>query len=348
MPKQKVFVVGKHTSMPKDLNEYKLCQLGSEPELDELVRGYLTLNITRLARAYDEMQKRSQNWSPLEYMFNTSGLDKLVETIGFPTKIMIPQTLMPHDHYRPNNEDAEIMFRLQSTINKYSMFATAEYATLTNILPTYARREKLALASLKRLKYHYRKDVSDNNKFSMTTAPANNATQRIHNPTPANTSPIHKTANDIHQCRCEFARIFKLPLTRFACSGKTAVRIAQNTSAERYIESYATYGGVCYFPGMQGAIMYISNACADDVLYATSGNVPPKLSMSTKVALGSVLDTNSVELCGLVKAEGPKIIQQEDGQPTNYAVKDFCQHKCVHEDLPAYSRFGCIIDLETA
>lgn len=286
-----------------------------------------------LMQAYFQIRKFQRNRLPLDCMFDTFGMDGPSGTMRFPT-----------NRCGPDRGFHEIEFGLENTKEKHDVRFPVR-KTPPAELALLAGREKQALASLKQLRYHYRKDGSDDAaKFARETAPTNNGTQRIFDPFP-DASQVDNIANEIHTCCCEFRRAFGPWLNRFACSGKTAARIARKTSAARDIGPRAAEG-VYDFPGMWGSLMCVSDACDDGVLYATGGYARPNPPMPAACPDGVLCDT-PWGVGGLVKAEGPKIVRRGVGQPGNYTLTDSYQYMCVHEDLPAECRFGCIIDLQT-
>ena len=333
VPKCRAFVAGEHRSVEirsAEIEAYVECDaMRRAPRLD----GRGNPARTGLMQAYLEIRAFQQKWLPLDCMFDTFGLDGPSGAMRFPT-----------NGCGPNLGFYDIAFNLENATEKHAVFfPVAKTPPAENTL--LAERGKQALASLEQLRYHYRKDGSDDEaKFARETAPTNNGTQRICDPAPG-TSLIN-IANEIQICRCEFRRAFGPWLNRFACSGKTAARIARKTSAARDIGPCAAREGVYGFPGIQDSLMCVSNACDDGVLYATGGYVPPDPPVPAACP-DSVLCDAPWGVGGLVKAEGPKIVRRQGGQYGNLTLTDPYQYMCVHEDLPADCRFGCIIDLQT-
>ena len=128
--------------------------------------------------------------------------------------------------------------------------------------------------------------------------------------------------DEIAHCSSDFFDAFGYPLTRFACSLSTALKIARNSDKGcDPVEAHRTTGILEPFPGTSDYTMVVSNTCPDDILYAISDRY------------------------ALVKAEGPKIITQHRSGIRD--VLDFNQYRCAHQDLPADRLLGCIIDLQT-
>lgn len=287
-----------------------------------------------LMRAYFEIREFQRNRLPLDCMFDTFGLDKPSGTMRFPA-----------NRRGSNPGFCDISFDLENAAEKHDVrFLVRKTPPAENAL--LAEREGQAMASLKQLRYHYRKDGSDDAaKFARETAPTNNGTQRICEP-PPDASPASNIADEIHACCCEFARAFGPWLNRFACSGKTAARIARKTSTACDIGPRAAREGVYGFPGIPESLMCVSDACDDGVLYATGGYARPDSSMPAACPDGVLCDA-PLGVGGLVKAEGLKIMRREGGQPGNHTLTDSYRYMCVHEYLPACCKFGCIIDLQT-
>ena len=336
VPKCWAFVAGEHRSMPNGMAGIEACPVEYDAMQDapRLV-GCGNPVHTDLMRAYFQIRKFQRNCLPLDCMFDTFGMDGPSGTMRFPT-----------NRCGPDSGFHEIAFGLENTTERHDV-SVPVVKTPPAELALLAGREKQALASLEQLRYHYRKDGSDDEaKFARETAPTNNGTQRIFDPAP-DTSPINNIANEIHVCRGEFAHAFGPWLNRFACSGKTAARIARKASAERDVGPRAAREGVYGFPDIPDSLMCVSNACDDGVLYATGGYARPDPPMPAACPDGVLCDT-PWGVGGLVKAEGPKIVRRGVGRPGNYTLTDSYQYMCVHEDLPAGCRFGCIIDLQAA
>ena len=177
-------------------------------------------------RAYFDIREFQRNRLPLDCMFDTFGLDKPSGTMKFPT-----------NRCEPNLGFYDIPFDLENVAEKHDVcFPVRKMPPAENTL--LAEREKQALASLKQLRYHYQKDGSDDAaKFARVTAPTNNGTQRICDP-PPDASPASNIADEIHACRCEFARAFGPRLNRFACSGKSLLTNSSVASSFRRRSPY--------------------------------------------------------------------------------------------------------------
>ena len=336
VPKYRAFAAGEHRSMPGGMAGIEAYRVEYDASRDApRIDGCEDAVHTGLMRAYLEIREFQRNRLPLDCMFDTFGLDGPSGTMRFPT-----------NRRGRNLGFYDIAFDLKNAAEKIDVhFPVRKTPPAENAL--LAEREKQALASLKQLRYHYRKDGSDDEaKFARETAPTDNGTQRIFDPAP-DTSPVDNIANEIHVCRGEFAHTFGPWLNRFACSGKTAARIARKPRAARGLGPCAVHEGVYGFPGIPDSLMCVSNACDDGVLYATGGHVRPHSQMPAALCSDSVLYDAPWGVGGLVKAEGPKIVRREGGQPEDYTLTDSYQYMCVHEDLPADCRFGCIIDLQT-
>lgn len=333
VPKCKAFVAGEHKSVEirsAEIEAYVECDaMRRAPRLD----GRGNSARTGLMQAYLEIRAFQQKWLPPDCMFDTFGLDGPSGTMRFPM-----------NRCGPDRGFHDVLFDLENSTEKHDVrLPVVQTPPAEHVL--LAERKKQALASLEQLRYHYRKDGSDDEaKFAMETAPTDNGTQRIFDPAP-DTSPVDNIANEIHVCRGEFAHTFGPWLNRFACSGKTAARIARKPRAARGLGPCAAREGVYGFPGILDSLMCVSNACDDGVLYATGGYVPPDPPVPAACP-DSVLCDAPWGVGGLVKAEGPKIVRREGGQPEDYTLTDSYQYMCAHQDLPADCRFGCI-DLQT-
>lgn len=304
MPKGNAFVAGEHMSMPADWDrmENPVFELDPFGKLECDIgcgRGHV-----ELIGAYREIARLRKRMH-IDSMFLNFDLNRLRSDIG-----------------------GGAGFDLHGAASSYSVPAGLAGGAPAELSEDYARalfcrREQLARGALEQLKYHYQKDAqSPTAKFRRATAPTDNGVQRISNPAPGDGSRNTGMLDEIAYCSHEFFDAFGYPLTRFACSLSTALKIARNSfeGCDPVVKAYKT-DGILEFPGTSGYTMVVSNTCHNDVLYAISDRY------------------------ALLKAEGPKIITQHRSGILD--VLDFNQYRCAHQNLPTDRLLGCVIDLQT-
>ena len=339
-----------------NLHNYSLQQLAASISQNKLkIRtGQLTaadyeaqrdnLDHLILIRLHQQLMGEQERWFYLDEMFNTLTLDTLLYRMSFQNNPAATQEVGPREEYDTAKvEYDEISFSLTKKVTSWDIPIEDPLRALINPITPLQKnnewsnlyyRENDALKALQAIGNHYTKDATGAGKFTATSAPTDNATKRISNPSDLASGNVHsdnKTVNELQDLRNAFLKQYDMDLTHWACSPKTAMAIAQNTWTQNNtifnVEAYRTRGGVRSFPGLADATMVISIACPDNVLYAV--NKP---------------------FGALWKAEGPKITKswEDNTRWTQQTAKaDFFQYKCAHEDLTLNRKFGVIVDLES-
>ena len=300
-----------------------------------------------LIQLYNKLWGDQTTWFWLDNMFLSIPVSKLLLRMSFrdnvrsaqivPRRAQYDTTLVKYD---------EIDFSLVKAVNSWDMpIEDPLMAMLSPITPlvqsnqfslAYLREER-ALQALKQLNYHYRKDGTDAAaKFSRTTAPTDNGTQRIGNPSKLSSAGFHsenRVADELQDANNSFLQAYDQPITHGACSPRTATKIAANTWTEpntiMNVEAYRTQGGVRPFPGLSGVTMVISLMVPENEIYFACR-----------------------QQGALMLAEGPKTTRAwvDNSRFTEQSsTLDFYQYKCVQEDLSKIDRrFGYIVDLQTS
>lgn len=306
-------------------------------ELDPLV----------LVRLHDQLMGEQMKWFHLDAMFTSFNLNQLVYRMSFKDNVAAAQEVPERAEYDITKVAYDdIDFRLTKLVTAYDItIEDTLRATLDPVAPLkqsndYAmafQRERRALAALKRIGNHYKKDATTVKTRFEGGKPTDDNVTRISNPgTLEGTGKYHsefKVANELQIMKNQFMEAYDMLLTHAACSPNTAMAIAQNTWTEENtlnkVSAFRTSGGVRAFPGLSDTTMVVSQIVPDNVLYFTCK--PSGI---------------------LVKAEGPKISKawEDNNKYTQMASQlDFNQYKCAHEDITNIKRrFGVIVDLSTA
>ena len=196
-------------------------------------------------------------------------------------------------------------------------------------------REQEALDGLQKLKYYYKKDAPDGEKFDSLVEPGNTNAARISNLNKLDVGGVHSKyfpANEIQYATNDFMKENDIIVTHGIASPKTAMLLAQNTWTENNtifnVGAYRTGGGVRPFPGMDDMVMIIARLVPDNVIYMISK--PQNV---------------------MIKAEGPKITEtwhDNNKHRDQTQTLDFHQYKCAVEDFSKIDRrFGFIMPIST-
>ena len=145
-----------------------------------------------LIRLYNQLQGEQFRWFHLDNMFNAINVDQLLLRMPFKDNPAAAQKVGRRRQYDTTKvEYDEIQFLLEKVVVSYDIpIEDPLKALIDPVLPLQQSndysmayfREKEALEALQNLKYHYKKDASGAAKFTNTTAPTDNNTQRICKP----------------------------------------------------------------------------------------------------------------------------------------------------------------------
>ena len=298
-----------------------------------------------LVRLHNQLMGEQMRWFYLDAMYNDMTLNQLLYRMSFRDNPAMTQEVAAREEFdvtelvydeinfnltkKITSWDITIEDRLRATIDPtVGLGQTAEYSM------AYFR-EYEALAGLQKLKYYYKKDAPDGEKFDSLVEPADTHVARITNPSQMAADAVHsknKPVNEIQYMVNDFLKENDIRLTHAACHPTTAVELVQNTWTENNtifnVGAYRTGGGVRPFPGIDNMVMVISQVVPKNTLYFISKPVNI-----------------------MVKAEGPKITEtwhDNNKHRDQTQTLDFHQYKCAAEDFKNISRrFGCIVPIAT-
>ena len=298
-----------------------------------------------LIRLHNQLMGEQMRWFWLDNAYNNMTLNQLFYRMSFRDNPAMTQEVPARGEYDTTElVYDEIEFNLTKKITSWDI--TIEDRLRAMIDPTIGLgqtaefsmayyREQEALDGLQKLKYYYKKDAPDGEKFDSLVEPGNTNAARISNLNKLDVGGVHSKyfpANEIQYATNDFMKENDIIVTHGIASPKTAMLLAQNTWTENNtifnVGAYRTGGGVRPFPGIDDMVMIIARLVPDNVIYMISK--PQNV---------------------MIKAEGPKITEtwhDNNKHRDQTQTLDFHQYKCAVEDFSKIDRrFGFIMPIST-
>ena len=296
---------------------------------DEYFKKNSELKNLILMKLYNQTMEKQHVCLPLDHMYSTVNTDELEFTIqfmhNFATMINVPPTIkFSMGGYLERHHTSIKTF--------FNMFEQNPQQPKDLFNPR--NRKIRARDGLAKLKYHYDKSASGKDRFSALKRPTS-TDKLISIPSTANYDIVHprnKVTKEIMDLCTAFYEEYGHNLTHFAMHPKVAFLIACDTwnipSFSDKISEYRTSEAIRKFPGIPNITAVISNSIPKNVIYA-------------------IVKHSDTNVSAMIKAEGPKILETvTDFESGFIAIKDYCQYKCVHDDITNPNlRFGVIIDI---